>query len=220
MKRKIQLFIIFCLAASLISIGSGCANSKRIKEEAAAAEAAKRRAEEEAAAAKKKAEAEAAAAAAKKKAEAEAAAAAAKKRAEEEAASAAAAKKRADEEAAAKRLMEEQVSAFESEKIYFDYDKADLKPEAQAVLQSKAKFLDANSSYSVTIEGNCDERGTNEYNLALGERRADAAKKYLASLGISEGRITTVSYGEEKPVAAGKDESAWSQNRRDEFKLN
>lgn len=219
MKRKIQLFIIFCLAASLISIGSGCANSKRIKEEAAAAEAAKRRAEEEAAAAKKKAEAEAAAAAAKKKAEEEAAAAAAKKRAEEEAA-AAAARKKAEEEAAAKRLMEEQVSAFESEKIYFDYDKADLKPEAQAVLQSKAKFLDANSSYSLTIEGNCDERGTNEYNLALGERRADAAKKYLASLGISEGRITTVSYGEEKPVATGKDESAWSQNRRDEFKLN
>jgi len=179
MKRKIQLFIIFCLAASLISFSSGCTNKKRIAEEAAAAEAARKRAEEEAAAAKKRAE-----------------------------------------EEAAIRLLEQQVSAFESEKIYFDYDKADLKPEAQAVLESKAKFLSANSSYSVTIEGNCDERGTNEYNLALGERRADAAKKFLASLGVSEGRITTVSYGEEKPVASGHDESAWSQNRRDEFKLN
>ena len=205
MKRKIQLFIVFCLAASLLSFGSGCTNKKKIQEEAAAAEAARKRAEEEAAAAKKRAEEEAAAAAAKKRATEEAAAAAAKKRAEEE---------------AAQRLMEQQVSAFESEKIYFDYDKADLKPEAQAVLENKAKFLDANPSYSVTIEGNCDERGTNEYNLALGERRADAAKKYLSSLGISEGKITTVSYGEEKPVASGKDESAWSQNRRDEFKLN
>jgi len=71
----------------------------------------------------------------------------------------------------------------------------------------------------VTIEGNCDERGTNEYNLALGERRANAAKNFLSSLGISEDRITPRTYGEEKPVASGHDETAWSQNRRDEFKL-
>ena len=186
MKTKIQLFIIFCLAVSLISFGSACAK-KQVKEEApvvdtSAADAAKKRAEEEAAAA-------------------------AKRRAEEEAA------------AAAKRLLQDQVNAFESEKIYFDYDKADLKADAQATLENKAKFLQDNPSYSVTIEGNCDERGTNEYNLALGERRADAAKKFLNSLGISADRITTVSYGEEKPVASGHDETAWSQNRRDEFKL-
>jgi len=210
MKTKIQLFIIFCLAVSLISFGSACAK-KQVKEEApvvdtSAADAAKKRAEEEAAAAAKKRAEEEAAAAAKKRAEEEAAAAA-KRRAEEEAA------------AAAKRLLQDQVNAFESEKIYFDYDKADLKADAQATLENKAKFLQDNPSYSVTIEGNCDERGTNEYNLALGERRADAAKKFLNSLGISADRITTVSYGEEKPVASGHDETAWSQNRRDEFKL-
>jgi len=207
MKRNIQLFVIFCLAVSLVSFSGACAK-KQVKEEApvidtSAEDAARKRAEEEAAAAKKRAEEEAAAAA--------------KKRAEEEAA--AAAKKRAEEEAA-RKLLQDQINAFESEKIYFDYDKADLKPEAQAVLEKKAKFLNENSSFAVTIEGHCDERGTNEYNLALGERRADAAKKFLASLGISEGRITTVSYGEEKPVAVGHDESAWSQNRRDEFKVN
>jgi len=196
MKNRMQLFIIFCLAVSLITFGNACAK-KQVKEEApvvdtSAADAAKKRAEEEAAAA------------AKKRAEAEAAAAAAKKRAEEE---------------AAKKLIQDQINAFETEKIYFDYDKADLKPDAQATLEKKAKFLQANPSYSATIEGNCDERGTNEYNLALGERRADAAKKFLNSLGISADRITTVSYGEEKPVAQGHDESVWSQNRRDEFKL-
>jgi peptidoglycan-associated lipoprotein len=76
-----------------------------------------------------------------------------------------------------------------------------------------------NSSFSVRIEGHCDERGTNEYNLALGERRAEAAAKYLRSLGISRFRISTLSYGEEKPVAYGGSESAWAKNRRDEFVL-
>ena len=202
MRRTIQLFIIFCLAVSLISFGSSCAK-KQVKEEAppvvdtSAADEARRLAEEEAAR--------------KRAAEEEAAR---QRAAEEEAA-----RKRAAEEEAARKALQDQINAFESEKIYFDYDKADLKPEAQATLEKKARFLEANSSYSVSIEGNCDERGTNEYNLALGERRADAAKKYLTSLGISAGRITTVSYGEEKPVASGHDESAWSQNRRDEFKL-
>jgi peptidoglycan-associated lipoprotein len=213
MKRKIQMFIVFCVALSLIALGSSSCAKKEVKVETpivdtSVADAAKKRAEEEAAAAKKKAEQEAAA---KKRAEEEAAA---KKRAEEEAA----AKKRAEAEAA-QRLLQDQINAFETEKIYFDYDKADLKPEAQAILERKAAFLQANQAYSAKIEGNCDERGTNEYNLALGEKRADAAKNYLSSLGISPNRMTTISYGEEKPVATGHDESAWSQNRRDEFKL-
>jgi len=200
MKRKIQMFVIFCLAVVLMTFGNAC-SKKQVKQEAATVvepkddSAARRAAEEEEA---------------RKRAEEEEAR---RRAAEEEAA-----RKRSEAEAAQK-LLQDQINAFESEKIYFDYDKADLKPAAQTVLEKKARFLESNPAYSAVIEGHCDERGTNEYNLALGERRADAAKKYLVSLGVSAGRITTVSYGEEKPVALGHDESAWSQNRRDEFKL-
>jgi peptidoglycan-associated lipoprotein len=209
MKRRIQMFVIFCFAASLITLGGASCAKKEVKVETpvvdnSAIEAAKKKAEEEAAAA------------ARKKAEEEAAIAA-KKKAEEEAV--AAAKKRAEAEAAQQKMLQDQINAVESEKIYFDYDKSDLKPESQSILENKAKFLQANPAYSLTIEGNCDERGTNEYNLALGERRADAAKKFLNSIGISEDKITTISYGEEKPVDMGHEEGAWSKNRRDEFKL-
>ncbi len=110
--------------------------------------------------------------------------------------------------------------AFESENIYFDFDKSDLKPEARAILTEKAKWLRDNPQFNVRIEGNCDERGTNEYNLALGERRAIAAWKYLNNLGISGDRMTTVSYGEERPAYLGHNERAWAKNRRDEFKLS
>jgi len=113
-----------------------------------------------------------------------------------------------------------QVKAFESEHIYFDYDKAELKAEAQAILKKKAEWLRANSQYKLKIEGNCDERGTNEYNLALGDRRAKAAEKFLTALGIAKGKITTISYGEERPADPGHNEKAWSKNRRDEFKLS
>jgi peptidoglycan-associated lipoprotein len=210
MKRRIQMFVIFCFAASLITLGGASCAKKAVKVETpvvdnSAAEAAKKKAEEEAAAA------------AKRKAEADAAAAA-KKKAEEEAA--AAAKRKAEADAAVQKMLQDQINAVESEKIYFDYDKSDLKPESQSILEKKAKFLQANPSYSLTIEGNCDERGTNEYNLALGERRADAAKKFINSLGISADKITTISYGEEKPVDPGRDEAAWAKNRRDEFKLS
>lgn len=109
--------------------------------------------------------------------------------------------------------------AFENEKIYFDFDKSDLKPEAQAVLKKKADWLRQHPAYSVRIEGNCDERGTSEYNLALGERRANSAKKFLVALGIAEQRIATISYGEERPVDPRHNEEAWAKNRRDEFKL-
>jgi peptidoglycan-associated lipoprotein len=109
--------------------------------------------------------------------------------------------------------------AFENEKIYFDFDKSDLRPEAQTVLKAKADWLREHPAYSLRIEGNCDERGTNEYNLALGERRASSAKKFLVALGIAEDRISTVSYGEERPADPGHNEQAWAKNRRDEFKL-
>ncbi|NIR17957.1 MAG: peptidoglycan-associated lipoprotein Pal, partial [Desulfobacterales bacterium] len=96
---------------------------------------------------------------------------------------------------------------------------SELKPEARAILVKKAEWLRNNQEFSVRIEGHCDERGTNEYNLALGERRANAAWKFLNALGISGSRMTTISYGEERPADTGHNETAWSQNRRDEFKL-
>jgi peptidoglycan-associated lipoprotein len=112
-----------------------------------------------------------------------------------------------------------QIRAFEAENINFDFDKSELKPEARAILVKKAEWLRNNSEFSVRIEGHCDERGTNEYNLALGERRANAAWKFLNALGISGSRMTTISYGEERPADPRHSETAWSKNRRDEFKL-
>jgi peptidoglycan-associated lipoprotein len=115
--------------------------------------------------------------------------------------------------------LQAEIRAFESENIFFDFDKSELKPAARTVLEKKAGWLRANSQYKLKIEGHCDERGTVEYNLALGERRAKAAMKYLSALGISADRMTTVSYGEERPADPGKNEAAWAKNRRDEFKL-
>ncbi len=103
--------------------------------------------------------------------------------------------------------------------IHFDFDKSELSDEARATLDSKLPILRANPTLRLRIEGNTDERGTEEYNLALGQRRAAAAKRYLVNQGIAESRIETISYGEERPAAQGHDESAWAQNRRDEFEV-
>jgi len=113
----------------------------------------------------------------------------------------------------------EQMTLFESECIYFDFDKSILKPEAQANLKQKGLFLRGNPTFSVLIGGNCDERGTSEYNLALGQRRADAAKKFLMTLGVPGDRIRTISYGEEKPADPAHNPVAWALNRRDTFSL-
>ena len=104
-----------------------------------------------------------------------------------------------------------------NEDIYFDYDSAVLSAAAQNVLKNKSIILGKYSGVSVTIEGHCDERGTNEYNLALGERRAESAKSFLVNLGVNSSRLKTISYGEEKPVDAGHEEGAWSKNRRAHF---
>jgi peptidoglycan-associated lipoprotein len=106
---------------------------------------------------------------------------------------------------------------FQNQDIYFDFDKYDLRTDARATLDRKASFLNQNSSVRVQIEGNTDERGTAEYNLALGERRANAAKQYLTTTGISAGRLSTISYGEERPLDPGHNEAAWAKNRRDHF---
>jgi peptidoglycan-associated lipoprotein len=102
---------------------------------------------------------------------------------------------------------------------YFDFDKADLRPDSQAALDRAISVL-KNGSQRIRLEGNGDERGTREYNMALGERRANAVANYMVVNGVSRDRLETVSYGEEKPAAAGHDESAWSQNRRVELQLN
>ncbi len=101
--------------------------------------------------------------------------------------------------------------------IYFDYDRHDLKPEAKEVLGELVSFLKANPDLRVQIAGNCDERGTNEYNIALGDKRARSAQEYCTSSGIDPKRISTISYGEEKPADPAGNEEAWAKNRRDEF---
>jgi peptidoglycan-associated lipoprotein len=116
--------------------------------------------------------------------------------------------------------MAQDARAFEAEGIYFDFDKSEIKAEAKAILEKKAAWLRANPSYKVKIEGNCDERGTVDYNLALGDRRAKAAQKYLNALGISMDRMSTISYGKEKPICTEKNEKCWSKNRRDDTKLS
>ena len=98
--------------------------------------------------------------------------------------------------------------------VLFGTDTYDIDSEARAILDRQAAWLKKYPAVRVTVEGHCDERGTREYNLALGDRRANSAKNYLASAGISASRISTISYGKERPVAAGSDESAWAQNRR------
>jgi peptidoglycan-associated lipoprotein len=98
--------------------------------------------------------------------------------------------------------------------IYFDTDKFDIDSQDAAALRSQAQYLMQYPQIRATIEGHCDERGTREYNLALGERRANAAKNYLVSLGVPAARLSTISYGKERPVATGSNESAWAQNRR------
>lgn len=126
--------------------------------------------------------------------------------------------KRSKEEAAMRKITAAR-NLFMNEDIYFDFDKSDLKPETQEVLKSKAEWLRKNPGESVIIEGHCDERGTNEYNLALGDRRAQSAKNFLINLGIARSRLTTISYGEERPADPRQNETAWSKNRRDHFVL-
>jgi len=106
------------------------------------------------------------------------------------------------------------------EDIYFDFDKSTLSPSAQDNLLRKAEWLRENYDATVTIEGHCDERGTNEYNLALGDRRAESAKAFLSDLGIDSSRLSTISYGEERPVDPRQNEEAWAKNRRSHFTVH
>lgn len=124
----------------------------------------------------------------------------------------------ADSLAALSRTSEE-VRTTLATMIHFDLDKSTIRQDDMAALDQKVAILQANPDLKIRIGGHCDERGSDEYNLALGNRRAQSAKQYLVSHGIDAGRIETQSWGEEKPLAPGHDESAWSQNRRDEFEV-
>ena len=106
------------------------------------------------------------------------------------------------------------------DRVFFDFDRYDLKPEGRSSVEALAAWLNSFPAVTLTLEGHADERGTREYNLALGERRANAVKDYLIALGINAGRLTTISYGEERPAVPGSYEEAWAQNRRSQFVVN
>lgn len=109
---------------------------------------------------------------------------------------------------------EDFVASVTADRVFFDTDKFDIDAEDQAVLRSQAAWLARYPNKRVTIEGHCDERGTRDYNIALGDRRANAAKNFLATLGVDAARISTISYGKERPEALGSDEASWARNRR------
>ena len=118
---------------------------------------------------------------------------------------------------AARPQPKEFVAVADLRPIYFDFDKYDIRPADAKVLDANAQWLKSNDSQLVLIEGHCDERGTNEYNLALGERRAKSTMNYLVSQGVQASRITIISYGEERPTCTQKNEECWSKNRRAQF---
>jgi peptidoglycan-associated lipoprotein len=105
-------------------------------------------------------------------------------------------------------------TAFVNESVHFAFDSALLSDQAQQVISSKADYLRTHSEIMITVEGHCDERGTDAYNIALGERRAEAVKNFLVDLGIGTNRLKTISYGEERPIAFGQNEASWAKNRR------
>jgi peptidoglycan-associated lipoprotein len=123
----------------------------------------------------------------------------------------------ADREAAAREAAK---MAFVNENIYFAFDSSVLSDQAKQILNSKADYLRTNPDITITVEGHCDDRGTSAYNMALGERRAETVKIFLAWLGIGTKRLNTVSYGEERPIATRHDAASWAQNRRAQFVIN
>jgi len=198
MKRSlVMLGIIGLIVCFSVMVMTGCAKKSAVKDQAVSAE--------------EKAAPDRAAEQAKAKAEADA-----KERAIREArlADEQRAKEEAEANAARQAAVKEEM-AFKD--VLFDFDKFSLKPESRDNLKELAAWLTKNKDKGVLIEGNCDERGATEYNLALGERRAKEAMKYLVELGVDAKRIKTISYGKERPLDPGNDEEAWAKNRRDHF---
>ncbi len=210
MKRNLLAVVLIALVFSLsMTFLTGCAKKAGLREQAAMTEAQKAPAPAMAAPTAPQDDAAARERALREQALREQAEREAREKAAKEAAD------KAKKEAAAKAaaiLKELQIPD-----IYFDYDKYNLKPLAQTALKNGAPAYLKYKEYKLVIEGHCDERGTAEYNLALGQKRADEAAKYLADLGIEKDRIKTISYGKEMPLDKGHDEAAWSKNRRAHF---
>lgn len=140
------------------------------------------------------------------------------RRAKEQADREAALKAQAAKDAAARRNLAA-LNDLNLQNIYFDYNKSSIRPDAREILKANADIFTKNSAAKIVVEGYCDERGTAEYNMALGERRAQEAKQYLINLGINASRLETISYGKERPANEAHNEAAWAQNRRAQFLL-
>jgi len=199
MRKSYIVSVIFILCIGLVLMG--CPKKTVVKDEPSAkAEAAKMEAERVAKEKEKEAKEKEAQEAARLK--------------EEQA------KKEFERSLVAKRTPGIEGEVFESsllKPIHFDFDKYDIRPADTEILKGNSAFLKKFPNVKIQIEGHCDERGTNEYNLALGERRANSTKKYLTSLGVTADRVSTISYGEEKPMDPGHNEEAWTKNRRANF---
>lgn len=197
--RRQKLFMTLVLAVILLVfiLPAGCAKKAITKEEAM----------------EKQAPAQPSETAKEKEAEE----ALAKERAKERAMEEQLAREKAGEEAAAAEAAIAAKEASQFDDIHFAFDRFELRPDAREILDMHAKWLKAHPEYVVRIEGNCDERGTVEYNLALGDRRAKSAMTYLVDLGIDKTRISTISYGKERPLDPEHNEEAWEKNRRDHF---
>jgi peptidoglycan-associated lipoprotein len=115
---------------------------------------------------------------------------------------------------------QEELTVEVGDRVFFDFDKYNIRADQRGTVEALAAWLDANPAVTLTIEGHCDERGTREYNLALGERRANSVRDYLVALGTNPARLSTVSYGEERPAVLGSNDSSWAQNRRGVFVVN
>lgn len=209
MKKHLTVIGLFLIFAFSLTIFSGCAEKKAVVKDEAIQE-------QKAAAAQAGAPAavtadDEAARKAKEAADQEAAL-------KEQAAKDEAARKAAARAAWAKKNAEALVD-LNLQNIYFDYDKSAIRADAREILKANAEIFTKNSSSKIVVEGHCDERGTAEYNMALGERRAQEAKQYLVNLGIDASRIETISYGKERPLDNRSIEEAWAQNRRAQFLL-
>ena len=209
MKKHLTVIGLFLILAFSLTIFSGCAEKKAVVKDEAIQEQ-KVAAAQEAAPAAVTADDEAARKA-KEAADREAAL-------KEQAAKDEAARREAARAAWAKKNAEALVE-LSLQNIYFDYDKSAIRPDAREILKANAEIFTKNSSAKIVVEGHCDERGTAEYNMALGERRAQEAKQYMVNLGIDASRIETISYGKERPLDNRSTEEAWAQNRRAQFLL-
>ena len=203
MKKHLTWIGLLMVLAFSLALFSGCAEKKAVVKDEAATQ------EQKVAAAQ-----DAAPAAAQQAATDDEAA----KKAKEQAAKDEAAREAAAREAWLKKNAEA-LTDLNIQNIYFDYDKSDIRSDAREILKANAEIFNKNGNAAIVVEGHCDERGTAEYNMALGERRAQETKQYLVNLGINASRIETISYGEERPLDNRSTEEAWARNRRVQFLL-